>query len=388
MAPQGSPTLRAQALTPTHPLTSTSDPFTVTGGCASSALSLSSDFRDGLQGWQHVFANYTPAGQETYELRAEARALPPELGANGAGFYIQGHNRSDDLLMLLKKRLGPADGVVAGQPYQVNFIINFASNAPSGCGGIGGSPGEAVSLRAGASAAEPLALLESQPVAPHVRMNVNILDPAQWGLTTSPGGHIANGLPCDARPAPYVSLQRTVQHAATVTANSDGELWLIVGTRSGFEGLTALHYQRIDVTLVPVNSPPAPPVLLTAAATGRAVALDSVTLRREPFPLSTEQNFSPDRRTRILLFAVNAELRRGESVSAVTARIEDSQGNVFPLTVESVTRVPNFGWLAQVSVMLPDEFKAEGDARISISLHGETSNKVLVGVRSTGNNAP
>lgn len=388
VAPQGETEVRAQAVTLTHPLTSTSSPFTVAGGCASSALSLSSDFRDGLQGWRPIFANYTPAGRESFELRAEARSLPPELGANGTGFYMQGHNRSDDLLMLLKKRLGPEDGIVAGQSYQVNLIVNFASNAQSGCGGIGGSPGESVTLRAGASAAEPLALLESQPVAPHVRMNVNILDPDQWGLTTSPGGNIANGLPCDLRSTPYVSLQRAVRHETAVTANSDGELWLIVGTRSGFEGLTALYYQRIDVTLMPVSSPPAPPVLLTDAATGRAVALDSVTLRRDPFPLSTEQNFAPDKRTRLLLFAVNAELRSGESVSAVTGRIEDSQGNVLPLTVESVAKVPNFGWLTQVTVRLPDELKAEGEARVSISLHGATSNQVLVNIRSTGNDPP
>ena len=28
-----------------------------------------------------------------------------------------------------------------------------------------------------------------------------------------------------------------------------GALWLLVGTDSGFEGLTALYYQRIEVTL-------------------------------------------------------------------------------------------------------------------------------------------
>ena len=38
------------------------------------------------------------------------------------------------------------------------------------------------------------------------------------------------------------------------------------------------------------------------------VALDSVTLRRGLFPLSNELNFTSDKRTHILLFAVNAEL--------------------------------------------------------------------------------
>jgi hypothetical protein len=37
-----------------------------------------------------------------------------------------------------------------------------------------------------------------------------------------------------------------------VRTDGQGQLWLLVGTDSGFEGPTALYYQRIDATLIPV----------------------------------------------------------------------------------------------------------------------------------------
>jgi hypothetical protein len=163
-----------------------------------------------------------------------------------------------------------------------------------------------------------------------------------------------------------------------VNANSRGELWLLVGTDSGFEGLTALYYQRIDVTLAPV-SPPPPPVLLTDQDTGRAAALDSVTLMREPFPVVSQQNFfSSDQRTRVTLFAYNLELKAGEGLSAITAQAEDSQHRIYTLPVEAISEVPNFSWITQVTVRLPDELQGIGEVWVSISLRGVASNTGLV----------
>ncbi len=39
----------------------------------------------------------------------------------------------------------------------------------------------------------------------------------------------------------------------TVEADNAGNAWLIVGTDSGFEGLTHLYYHRITYTLTPVE---------------------------------------------------------------------------------------------------------------------------------------
>jgi hypothetical protein len=216
----------------------------------SSSVRLESDFRDGAQGWEAGFAEYSP---ETVDMMLEAgsRPLPSELGINGTGYYLQGMNHSDDLFMFLKRRLGPDDGVVPGQEYRVMFTIVFASNAPSGAVGIGGSPGGSVYLKAGASVVEPEVYLDSADN--HYHMNVDKGEGNEpGGEAASKVGDIANGLSAEEDPR-YVSLKRQHEHQDTVNASQDGELWLLVGTDSGFEGLTGIYYESIVVTLVPLK---------------------------------------------------------------------------------------------------------------------------------------
>jgi uncharacterized protein (TIGR03437 family) len=125
----------------------------------------------------------------------------------------------------------------------------------------------------------------------------------------------------------------------------------------------------------------AAPTLLTEANTNRAVALDSVTFQRDPFAVTTLLNFSPDQRTRVMLFATGLELMPGESISVVTAQAEDSAHLIYPLTVEYVGKVPNFDWLTQVNVRLPDGLAGKGDVLVSVSVRGAMSNKVIIGIR-------
>ena len=343
-------------------------------------VSVSYDFRNGAQGWQAGFADYPPfTDNGFYELKAEIRSLPPELGINGTGFYIQGNNHSDDLFMFLKRRLTAADGIVAGQAYQITFTLIFASNAQTGCFGVGGAPGESVGMKAGASPAEPQPLLTTIAAPPSfnwLRMNVD-----KSGLAASGVSDIANGIPCNSTSPSYVSLERHHQHTSLVNANANGELWLLVGTDSGYEATTALYYQRIDVTLEPIN-PPAAPVLLTRTNTLRAAALDSVGLVGEPFPvISTQNPLNLNQPTRVTLFAYNLELKEGEGMSAITVRAQDSQNVVHDLPVQAVNEVPNFSWIKQVTVTLPDQLKGAGELSVSINLRGVASNKALMTIQ-------
>jgi hypothetical protein len=341
---------------------------------------ISFDFRNGAQGWLAGFADYPPAYNQNdlYQLRAEMRSLPPELGVAGTGFYIQGSNHSDDLFMFLKRRLGPADGITPGQKYQLRFTIHFASNAQSMCPGVGGAPGESVYLKAGGSAIEPLAVGGSFGLL----MNVDKGNQSVGGPAASVTGNIANGLPCQPASRPYVTIVRDHLHTFEVTASESGELWLLVGTDSGFEALTALYYQRIDVQLVPINGSSGPaPVLLTDNNTERAVALDSVTLMREPFPTAARHNLGSDKHTRILLFARNIELLSGEDASTLTVQAEDAQGRVYTLPVEYVGKVPSFDWLTQIVVKLPDEVNGADRVLVSVSLRGAVSNKASISIK-------
>jgi hypothetical protein len=120
------------------------------------------------------------------------------------------------------------------------------------------------------------------------------------------------------------------------------------------------------------------PMLMTEENSVRAVALDSVSWQRDPFPLTRAFNFGPDLRTRVSLFALYLDLLPGEDASAVSARANDELSNVYPLTVEYVGLVPNIGGLSQVVVRLPDNVGSAQSLFVTITLRGASSNIALI----------
>jgi uncharacterized protein (TIGR03437 family) len=123
------------------------------------------------------------------------------------------------------------------------------------------------------------------------------------------------------------------------------------------------------------------PGLLTEDRSDRAIALDSVTMVRDPFALMTGNSFSQDRHKRLMLFAANLDLLPGENVSAVTAQAEDSRRKIYSLPVEFVGKVPQYDWLTQVVVLLPDELANANDVWVSITVRGVVSNKALISIK-------
>lgn len=117
--------------------------------------------------------------------------------------------------------------------------------------------------------------------------------------------------------------------------------------------------------------------------TTRAATLDSVTMVQEPFPVVALNNFSADERTRLMLFAFGLELLPGETASSVTVQAEDASHRIYTLPVEYVGAIPGFDWITEVVVKLPDEISGAGDVQLSLSLHGVSSNKALVSIRTS-----
>jgi M6 family metalloprotease-like protein len=142
-------------------------------------------------------------------------------------------------------------------------------------------------------------------------------------------------------------------------------------------GTLSIAGQTFTVSQTASPSPATVPVLLVDETSGRAAALDSVTSLRDPLAIFNSLNFSLDHRTRVTLLAVNMDLLPGENISVVSAQAEDLVG-VYPLTVEFVGKVPNFDWLTQIVVKLPDALANAGDVQVSVSLRGVPSNRVIV----------
>ncbi len=157
----------------------------------------------------------------------------------------------------------------------------------------------------------------------------------------------------------------------------------------------------------------ASPLLFSNSGSTRAIALESVSMNAEPFPLTSSEVFfsGNDTRTRITLFCTNLDLLAEEgatrnglfelTVKAITADAEDGARNHYPLTVEYVGQVPpdlsypsgtittDFRGVYMVVLRLNDAMTDNlGDVLIRINLHGVSSNRVRVGIGTIGGGPP
>jgi heat shock protein HslJ len=200
-------------------------------------------FADGDEDWIADFADL-PADHdpEFYELDSEWRELPDDL--EGYGVYMQGHNRSDDLFMFLKRQV---EGLEQGATYQATFRLVLASNVPPGMAGVGGSPGESVYVKVGATAIEPMI---EEAADGWLRMNIDKGNQANEGEDMINIGDMANPNVSAEDTGAYERMeQNSSGRDFEVKADENGVAWFIVGTDSGFEGLTALYYDSITVVL-------------------------------------------------------------------------------------------------------------------------------------------
>jgi len=208
-----------------------------TKGNESNIETIRFDFANGLEGWQGDFADYPADNPEFYELVFEHSTLPSPLDQKSGAIKQSGNNHSDDLFMFVKKKIS---GLTPNQNYGIKYTIEFASDVPDGSFGVGGSPGEAVTIKVGASQLEPKKVLQSDN---YYRMNIDIGNQTNGGKDMMVLGDFSN----DTQQAEY-RLKTLIQAAYfEIQADANGEFWLIIGTDSGFESTTTIYYNKINI---------------------------------------------------------------------------------------------------------------------------------------------
>jgi beta-glucanase (GH16 family) len=153
------------------------------------------------------------------------------------------------------------------------------------------------------------------------------------------------------------------------------------GSWPGSPDATTVFPQTMSVDYVRVyqrTTPSTTPVILVEEGSNHAFALDSVTLTSHPFHFTNPNNFSGDQRTRLSLLVANIDLLPGDQASIVSAQAKDAQNNTFVLPVEAVVKVPNFNWLTQVIVRLPDQLANLNQVTVTVTCRGQTSNAAII----------
>ncbi|MGS2741128.1 hypothetical protein [Sinomicrobium sp. M5D2P17] len=195
-------------------------------------------FSEDAEGWSGDFADYPEGEEDFYELEFGYAPLPEPLDDSEGALRQIGNNHSDDLFMFIKRKI---TGLDPNREYRVYFDIRIASNAPEGSVGIGGSPAESVFIKAGAVKDEPEKKVGEND---YFEMNIDKGNQSQPGKDMINIGDFSNETDNDT----YVIVQRGNTDPFTATSNANGELWLVLGTDSGFEGTTTIYYDSISVT--------------------------------------------------------------------------------------------------------------------------------------------
>ncbi|MFN4145829.1 MAG: hypothetical protein ACK4GN_08410 [Runella sp.] len=214
-------------------------------GCTSSqdtpspSTPLDSNFQNGTEGWQAELTDYFVVQESLVEFQAKHSSIPNL--SNRKGFMLSSHNRSDDLFMFLKKKL---TDLPPNKTYKVTFEVELASKYPANSFGIGGSPGKSVFLKAGASPNEPKKIKDANNF---YKLSWDKGYQSQTGKDVVGLGDVST--PGDKEIYQIIS-RNSLQKPMQATTNAQGELWIVVGTDSGFEGITTLYYTRIKINLL------------------------------------------------------------------------------------------------------------------------------------------
>lgn len=208
-------------------------------GDATGAVDVSYNFNANLDGWEADFADY-PEGEEVfYELAHGFSPLPQPLSQEDHSFKVSGNNHSDDLFMYIKRKITDLE---PNKNYNLTFELEFATNAPDNSFGVGGSPASSVYVKAGASQIEPDKEVDSLDI---YRMNIDKGNQASEGEDMINLGDFSNG----SEDEEYTLKTLVNEDPFTVQADENGELWVIIGTDSGFEATTTIYYNKISLKL-------------------------------------------------------------------------------------------------------------------------------------------
>lgn len=209
-------------------------------------MSLEFDFEEGKEGWVADFADYHPNNGTDYQLSSDISGHPTPLDTTQAAFRISGMNRSDDLFMFLKRKI---DGLQPNTTYELIFDLSIVSSYPENSVGIGGSPGASVYLKAGASTVEPKPVWDTE-YTDFLVMNID------KGAQSNPGPdmQVLGTIGIEKEEFEPTLIARSNEDTPfEITSDQNGSMWVIVGTDSGYEGLTNLYYHEIKLNLTAID---------------------------------------------------------------------------------------------------------------------------------------
>jgi len=206
---------------------------------AGAVVDIEVEFSAWMSKWTGAASDYT---SETAPSEVVFRMEELPAPADGRGVLIAGRNHSDDLFLYIKRRF---DGMRPVTTYHLAFTLRYVSNAPKGCAGVGGAPGESVWMKVGASNLEPRTVVLDGNYATNIDHGVQ----AGNGSDMVVVGTLATSNP-DCRARRYEEMTGTGV-LRNVRTDGSGGLWLVIGMDSGYEAGSQVYLRSLSVRATP-----------------------------------------------------------------------------------------------------------------------------------------
>lgn len=196
------------------------------------------DFNEGEQGWKFGFSDYPATIDSTNLVLKYAYTDKPSALPEGKSLMLSGTNAGPELFMYIKKQL---TDLRPETDYTITFNVELASSATSQ---TNGPIVPSVFLKVGAVSFEP------QTVKTPEKVVVNV-DKGFEDQNGSEMTNIGNIIGEDATGYSLTLKSSSSKNPTPITArtDSDGAIWLIVGTDSNFQGTTTVFYSKVNVVL-------------------------------------------------------------------------------------------------------------------------------------------
>jgi hypothetical protein len=194
------------------------------------------DFNEQQHEWMPGFSDYPadPEDSSLFELKS-AYTEPIESKLTKRSVMLSGKNVNKDLFMYIKKKI---ENLKPDTDYTLTFTVELASDLNA----VQTSQGGSLYLKAGATHAEPKSVIDQGQYV----MNIDKGDQGTAGADMITLGDVFQS----GTGTNYSLITRTNTMANSryvARTNSNGELWLIVGTDATIGGTTKVFYTRVNV---------------------------------------------------------------------------------------------------------------------------------------------
>jgi uncharacterized protein (TIGR03437 family) len=237
------------------------------------------------------------------------------------------------------------------------------------------------------------------PLVAPASLGVILGDPAQSPLSV----RTISATPSADGSLPYqlegVSVSFGGQAAPLLSVSPSRITFLVPASYTRRDAEVIVTLEEGYVSLGTASVMPVAPALFTANGTGAGAALAMNAGNYQPgaFDVTTPQNLSPDKRTRIVLYGTgissgttNAstanDVRNGNAVivnlcESVLVEARTSSGSVYQLPVEFAGRPGPLAGLDQLNIVLVPELKGAGTVELTLIAGDQRSNIVTISVK-------